>query len=56
MEDILNLIVNNGVAIAVVAFYMIRDWRYTDSLNITLTTLVETVESLKEWVQKEKEK
>lgn len=57
MEEIVNLLVNNSVAIAVVAFYMYKDIKFMDTLQKTLITLVDTVNNLKDIVDKqEKEK
>ena len=48
MEEIINLIVNNGVAVAVIVYFMYRDFRFQATLQQTLTTLVDTVDALKE--------
>ena len=49
-EPIVNTIVNNGVAVAVVVYFLFRDWKFHDNLQVTLTTLIETVDTLKELV------
>jgi len=49
-EPIVNMIVNNGVAVAVVVYFLFRDWKFHDNLQVTLTTLIETVDTLKELV------
>lgn len=49
-EPIVNMIVNNGVAVAVVCYFLFRDWKFHDNLQVALTTLIETVDTLKELV------
>lgn len=47
MEAIANLILNDSVAIVVVAFFMYRDLRFMNQLQQTLQVLVDAVEELK---------
>lgn len=47
MEELVNLLVNNGVAVAVVAYFLFRDWKFHDNLQATLQTLIDTVDALK---------
>ena len=54
IESITSLIVNNGVAVAVVIYFLLRDWKFHDNLQVTLTTLIETVDTLKELVNSRK--
>lgn len=54
IEPITNLIVNNGVAVTVVIYFLFRDWKFHDNLQVTLTTLIETVDTLKELVNSQK--
>lgn len=55
MEDIVNLFVNNGVAVAVICYFMFRDFKFQETLQKTLQTLVNTVEALKETLEKDGE-
>ena len=48
MEDVVNLLVNNGVAVAVILYFMYRDYRFQESLQKTLQTLIDTVDTLKD--------
>ena len=48
MEDIANLLLNTGVSIAVIAYFMYRDFKFMVQLQQTLQTLVDTVDCLKE--------
>lgn len=50
LETIVNLIMNNGMCIVIVAYFMYRDFKFMDTLKTTLNTLVDTVESLKDLV------
>lgn len=49
-EPLLNMIVNNGVAVTVVVYFLFRDWKFHDNLQATLTTLIDTVDALKDLV------
>lgn len=44
------MIVNNGTAVAVIAYFMYRDFKFMSTLRETLTTLVDTVDVLKDAV------
>lgn len=48
METIANLILNDSIAIAVVAFFMYRDLKFMGQLQQTLQVLVDAVEGLKQ--------
>lgn len=50
MDQIVQLLVNNGTAVAVIAYFMYRDYKFMGTLQDTLTTLVNTVDVLKEAV------
>lgn len=47
IDSLTTLIVNNGVAVAVIAYFMFRDYRFMDELQRTLQSLVNTVNVLK---------
>ena len=50
MQDTVNLILNSGVSIVVIAYFMYRDYKFIGQLQTTLTTLIDTVDCLKECV------
>lgn len=50
MDQIVELFVNNGVAVAVVIYFLARDWKFNDELHKTLQTLIDTVDALKDLV------
>ena len=54
MEDIANLFLNTGVAIAVIAYFMYRDFKFMVQLQQTLQTLVDTVDCLKDVISNNK--
>lgn len=55
LQDIVNMIVNNSVSVAIICYFCIRDWHFMDTLNKALVTLIESTNTLKELI-KEKEK
>lgn len=55
LTTLVNLFVNNGIAIAVIVYFCFRDWKFMASLQSTLTTLVDAVQTLKEVAKIKKE-
>lgn len=51
MQDIVNLLVNNGVAVAVIAYFIYRDNKFMNQLQTTLTTLQTSVDSVKQLLE-----
>ena len=47
MEAIANLLLNDSIAIAVVAFFMYRDLKFMNQLQQTLQVLVDAIDELK---------
>lgn len=50
MEEMVNLFLNTGVTVVVIAYFMYRDFRFMDTLEKTLQSLVDTVDCLKKHV------
>lgn len=48
MNDIVNLIVNNGVAVVVVAYFLFMNYKYFDKLTATLTEITITLKDIQE--------
>ena len=48
MDEIVNLILNSGVTVVILAYFIYRDNKFMTTLTQTLTTLVDTVEGLKQ--------
>lgn len=51
VKDWIELVTNNGVAIAMIVYFAIRDWKFNLTLQSTLTSLVNAVETLKELIK-----
>lgn len=47
MNELINMLVNSGIAVVVVAFFMYRDIKFMSQLQQTLQTLVDAVDTLK---------
>lgn len=41
MQDIATMILNDGMAVAIVAYFLIKDWKLTEKLNETLSAVNE---------------
>lgn len=52
VNEIVNLFVNNSVAVAVIIYFMIRDYKFVSSLSKTLQELIDTVKNLSNTVNK----
>lgn len=50
MDDIINLILNSSVTIVIIAYFIYRDNKFMGQLQQTLTTLVDTVDTLKDTI------
>lgn len=48
LQDFVNLLVNNGTAIIVLAYFLYRDWKFTQRLDTTLATLQKSVDNVEE--------
>lgn len=48
MNEIVNLIVNNGVAVVVVAYFLFMNYKYFDKLTAALTEVSMTLRDLQE--------
>lgn len=48
MENIINLIVNNGVAVVVVAYFLFMNYKYFDKLTAALTEVSMTLRDIQE--------
>lgn len=44
VEDIVNLLVNNGVAVAIIGYFALRDWRFMGQLTATLAVIEKFLE------------
>lgn len=48
MEEMVNLFVNNGTAIAVIIYFIYRDYKFMSSLQTALATLDKTVKGFED--------
>lgn len=48
MNDIVNLLVNNGVAVVVVAYFLFMNYKYFDKLTAALTEVTMTLRDIQE--------
>ena len=53
MENIVNLIVNNGVAIVVVGYFLFTNYKFNESLIKTLTEITVTLQDMKNEMERE---
>lgn len=51
MKELVNMIQNTGVTVVIIGYFLFRDYKFMGTLKDTLTTLVNTVSTLKEVVQ-----
>lgn len=56
MQDLVNLFVNNGTAIAVIIYFIYRDNKFMTTLNVTLTQLVDVTNTIKQMLDEEEKK
>ena len=47
MNDIVNLLVNNGVAVVIVAYFLYKDNKFNNELVKSLTELVGTIKEMR---------
>ena len=52
MSEIVELLVNNGIAVVVVGYFLFRDYRYTSEQIKTLTEIQVTLETLSKRILK----
>lgn len=54
MDNIINLLTNTTVSLAVIAYFMLRDWKFMDTMQKTLQSLNESVELIEKYFIGEK--
>lgn len=52
MNDIVALFVNNGVAVAVIVYFMIRDYKFISQLTLMIQQLNDTVKNVEDTIRK----
>lgn len=48
INDIVNVIVNNGVAVFIVGYFVYRDYKFNETLVKTLTEITVTLKDMKD--------
>jgi hypothetical protein len=46
MNDLINIIINNGVAVGVVVYFIYKDYKWNNELLKTLTTIQVTLQEI----------
>lgn len=54
MEEIVNLIVNNGTAVALLIYFIYKDNKFTENITKALTSIEESLEIIKDSINKNK--
>lgn len=54
MTEIINLLVNNGVAVVIVAYFIYKDNKFNNTLVETLTQIVVTLKDLQQDIERSK--
>ena len=52
MNDIVSLFVNNGVAVAVIIYFMIRDYKFITQLTLMIQQLNDTVRDVEDTIKR----
>lgn len=52
MSDIVSLFVNNGVAVAVIIYFMIRDYKFISQLTFMIQQLNDTVKDVEDTIRR----
>lgn len=55
MEDMISLIVNNGIGVVCIAYFIVRDYKFMSTLNNTLKSLEDSVRLIQDYFIKNKE-
>ena len=49
-SELVNLCINSGVSIVIITYFILRDWKFNNTLVTTLTSLVNAVDTLKQLI------
>lgn len=49
MDTIVELIINNGIGVACIAYFMLRDWKFMGSMGQTLKALEDATDLITEY-------
>lgn len=51
MENIVNIIVNNGAMVGCLVYFMFRDYQFMQTINHSLTSVNDTLTTIKEMLK-----
>ena len=54
LDEIMNLIVNNGTAVALLVYFIYKDNKFTENITKALSSIEESLEIIKDSVNKNK--
>lgn len=54
LQELTNILVNSGVTVAVLVYFIWRDYKFMDTLKTTLVSLINTTDSLKDCISEMK--
>ena len=54
IQDLTNLLLNSSVTVIMLVYFIWRDFKFMDTLKTTLTSLIDTIGSLKDCVSEMK--
>ena len=55
IENIVQLLINNGTAIGVLIYFIFRDYKFNTQLSSTLAVLLTTVNTIKDFLERGEE-
>lgn len=50
ISELVNLCINSGVSIVIITYFILRDWKFNNTLVTTLTSLVNAIDTLKQLI------
>ena len=56
ISEVVKLLVDNSVTVIIIAYFLVYNWKFTDSIQQTQTMLIATVSELKKTIEKILEK
>ena len=56
MNDIIDLVVSNGIGVACIVYFMLRDYKFMDTMQKTLNSLNEYVSLIEKYFIEDRER
>lgn len=56
MNDIIDLVVSNGIGVACIVYFMLRDYKFMDTMQKTLNSLNESVSLIERYFIEDRER